>query len=317
MKERFIKIAAVVVAAMMLMCTAACGMKEKNGDGRLTVVCTIFPQYDFVREIAGDKADVRMLVPFGVESHDFGLESLTVADLSLVGRSDLVIFVGGESDEMWIEKIKSSVKDHAEWMALTDIVTGLTEITSASMEEEEDKGEEEYDEHVWTSPKRAAVIVSAITEKLCSLDSVNASFYRSNCEKYLSQLGELDNELTAISEKAKTKTLVFADRFPFRYLCADYGFSFDAAFPACSSSADPSALQITSLCRTARESNAGVIFHMENSKTVYAEKIAESVGAKVMLLHSCHTLTEKEFSSGKNYISIMKQNISNISEAVS
>lgn len=317
MKERFIKIAAVVVAAMMLVCTAACGMKEKNGDGRLTVVCTIFPQYDFVREIAGDKADIRMLLPFGVESHDFGLESLTVADLFLVGKADLVIYVGGESDEAWVKKIRSTVKGNAEWMALTDTVSGLSELTSKSMEKEDGEEEEEYDEHVWTSPKRAADIVCAITEKLCALDPGNSAVYRANCDAYLIKLGELDAELNSAVENARIKTLVFADRFPFRYLCADYGLDFDAAFPACSSSADPSALQITSLCSTAKENGAGVIFHMENSKTVYAERIASAVGAKVMLLHSCHTITEKEFKSGENYISIMKQNIKNITEAVS
>ena len=133
---------------------------------------------------------------------------------------------------------------------------------------------------------------------------------------YISQLEILDKELSAVSSNNGSKKLVFGDRFPFRYLCADYGLQFDAAFPGCSAVSDPSVKQIASLVKSATESGTKTVFYMENSNPVFAEIIAEKIGGKAVLLHSCHTLSRKELDSGLNYLKLMKQNIERIKESL-
>lgn len=313
------KITAIFLAVLLLLPLVGCGSSSKDeSKKRLSVICTIFPQYDFIRNIAGDLVDLKMLVPFGMESHDFSLESLSVADIKNIGASQLVIYTGGESDSKWINELKSSVRGDTKWIALTDIVEPLSEIISDSMNHNHDHGDEheETDEHVWTSPKRAIEIVDFLTDKLAEFDEGNASAYRVNAEKYKSELIELDKELELTVSSSKHKTLIFADRFPFRYLCADYGLSFDAAFSGCSSSTDPSVVQIESLIKSAVQAEARVVFYMENSKQIYAKQIAAKVGAKTLLLHSCHQITKQQFDSGISYTELMKNNINNIKEAL-
>lgn len=313
-----------LLSAVVSVCVG-CGTEAKPSDNRLSVVCTVFPQYDFVRSIAGNKVDVKMLVPLGTESHDFQLENLTVAELKTVATADLVIYVGGESDLGWITELRNTVKDNATWLALTDTVETLEEISSDSMEHihdhehgehSEHEGHTPYDEHVWTSPKRVMTVVRAITDELCRLDSSNAKIYEANCQKYLAELTQLDTELTLAVENGTKTQLIFGDRFPFRYLCADYGLTFDACFSGCSSGVDPSVAQMTSLTKSAMESEAKVIFYMENSNSVFAESVAQKVDGKAELLHSCHTFSKEELKSGVTYLSVMRENIRKISEAL-
>ena len=293
----------------------------------LEIICTVFPQYDFVKNIVGDKANVKMLVPLGTESHDFKLENLTVAELKTIATADLIVYVGGETDGEWIEELRLTVNSNARWCALTEFTPTLKEVLSESMEhnhehehaqehDEPHHTENAFDEHVWTSPKRAVDIVKSLTDIICGLDESNSQFYKLNCETYVSNIMLLDEELKSVVNLALGKKLVFGDRFPFRYLCADYGLEFDAAFPGCSSVSDPSVKQITSLTQTAIESDVKTIFYMENSKPIFAESIAKKVGGKAMLLHSCHTLTRNDIDAGLNYLSLTKQNIERIKEAL-
>ncbi len=319
--RRYLSLALSVLLLLTVM--VGCGTDSVTDD-RMSVVCTVFPQYDFVRNIAGDKVDIKMLVPLGTESHDFQLENLTVSELKTVATADLVIYVGGESDLDWITELNASVKDNAVWLALTDTVETLEEISSDSMEhiyghEHGDHHEHKhtaYDEHVWTSPKSAVAIVNAITDELCRLDPQNLEAYKTNCEKYIKKLNVLNSDLEAACKNSSKNTLIFGDRFPFRYLCTDYGLKFDAAFSGCSSGVDPSVAQMTSLTKSALQSGVKVIFYMENSDPVFAESIAKTVGGKAMLLHSCHTFTKQELDSGVSYLSVMRENIEKIAEAL-
>ncbi len=301
-----------------------CSLPEKNG--HLQIICTVFPQYDFVRNIVKDKADVKMLVPLGTESHDFQLESLTVAELKSVATADLVVYVGGESDSSWINELKSTVKDNGKkWCALTDMTDTLEEVTSESMVdlyERHNHGHSEehthtaYDEHIWTSPKRVIEVVEGLTDILCELDKKNTDAYSDNSKDYIERLTALDKKLVDITAENQGEKLVFGDRFPFKYLFSDYGLAFDAAFAGCSAVSDPSVAQITSLTRTALKERSKVIFHMENSKPIFAQRIAEVVGGRAELLHSCHTLTKEEILGGKDYVSLMNENIVKLSEAL-
>lgn len=316
------RFAAAVTAAFMLILTlSGCGDRTAPDDGKLRVVCTVFPQYDFVREIASDKVELKMLLPLGMESHDFKLENLSIADLKTAGSADLFLYIGGESDSEWVGELRDTLNvKNTKWIALTDMTDTLEEEESDSMTAEgsgeHGHGENGYDEHVWTSPLRAVEITRYIAGVLCELDPDNADFYNANCSSYAERLGGLDAALRSVAESAKRRTLIFADRFPFRYLCADYGIDFDAAFNGCSESGDPSVAQINSLCKTAESTGAPVIFYMENSDPLYARRIAEMTGARPLMLHSCHTVTKDEFSGGATYLSLMKENIGKIAEAL-
>ncbi len=322
------KFIAIALVLLLVFSFSGCLNENAEGDGKLKVVCTIFPQYDFVREIAGDKVDLKMLLPFGMESHDYTLESMSIADIKAVAEADLVIYTGGEGDKRWIETLKETVETDALWLSLTETTELLPVAISSSMQdhhhhdetcdhdhEELHEHSAEYDEHVWTSPKRAVSIVDAITQKLCELDSVNAEIYKINAKAYKDELMILDEQLIKATENKK-QVLIFADRFSFRYLCHDYGLSFDAAFSGCSSTTDPTVAQINSLCVSATTSGAKVIFYMENSNLLYAEGIAERVGATAELLHSCHNVSSREFSNGATYLSLMRNNVQSITEAL-
>ncbi len=315
-----------IILLLVIIAVMFTGCERKTQDNtKLSVVCTVFPQYDFVRNIAKDRADIKMLVPLGTESHDFQLENLTVAELKTVAQADLVIYVGGESDLDWISELKNTVKGDASWIAMTDTVETLEEISSDSMEHIHDHGNDKnhshdghtaYDEHVWTSPRRVIVVVLAITDELCRLDPENGEYYKSNSQQYIAELQKLDSELMTACENGSKNKLIFGDRFPFRYLCADYGIEFDAAFSGCSSGVDPSVAQMTSLTKNAMESDAKVIFYMENSNPVFAESIAKTVKGRAELLHSCHTFSKDEILSGVTYLTVMRENIAKIAEAL-
>lgn len=320
-------IAIILCLVFQISVFSGCAEKNVEQNGKLRVVCTIFPQYDFVRQIAGDKVELKMLLPFGMESHDFSLENMSIADIKSVAEADLVIYTGGEGDKRWIETLKETVHNDALWLALTDTTELLPVVISSSMEDdhrhdetcEHDHDEDhehsrELDEHVWTSPLRAVSAVEAITETLCIADPENAEMYNTNSEKYKRELELLHEELKQATV-GTNGTLIFADRFSFRYLCHDYGLSFDAAFSGCSSTTDPTVAQINSLCVSATTSDAKVIFYMENSNLLYAEGIAERVGAETKLLHSCHNVSRKDFNGGATYISLMKNNVQSITEA--
>lgn len=322
------KLIALALAFLLVFSFSGCSINESESEEKIKVVCTIFPQYDFVRQIAGDKVELKMLLPFGMESHDYNLESMSIADIRAVAEADLVIYTGGEGDKRWIETLRETVDNDALWLSLVETTELLPVAISSSMEDHHHHDENcdhdhesvhehsaEYDEHVWTSPKRVLNIVDVITEKLCELDVSNSESYKENAENYKNELNILSEELIKATEN-KELTLVFADRFSFRYLCHDYGFSFDAAFSGCSSTTDPSVAQINSLCVSAAKSNVKTVFYMENSNTLYAKGIAERVGAATKLLHSCHNVSSKEFSGGATYLSLMKNNVQSITEAL-
>ena len=308
-----------ILVLSLLIGVSLSGCRKEQDDTRLKVVCTVFPQYDFVREIGGELVNAEMLLPFSVESHDFSFDSLTVADLKKIASCDLFIYIGGPSDKDWVGELKKSVKsDRTEYLALIDATDVLNESLSESMEHDHEDHDhletETIDEHIWTSPKRAIEIVDLICAKLCELDKQNSEAYLNNANNYKQRLIEADNKLSKIESSGKK--LIFADRFAFRYLCYDYKISYDAAFPGCSAATDPSVSQIASLTKSAKDSKAKSIFYLENSDPAFAKNIANAIGAKAVMLHSAHTVSKKEFENKISFISILENNILKISEAL-
>ena len=303
----------------MLMLIAGCTPPVDTEE--LTIIATAFPSYDFARQIAGDSATIRMLLSPGAEAHSY---EPTPKDMIDIQNCDLFIYAGGEN-EAWVTDMISSLEiDEDKVIAMLDVVSPLAEETVEGMESDHHHDEscehhhdtEGYDEHVWTSPKNAALIAKAIADKLCRIDPANAAIYAARYEDYEAQLSNLDASFRSVIGGAKRRTVVFGDRFPARYFTQEYGLEYFAAFPGCSADTEPSAATIAFLIDKVKEQNIPVVFSIELSNGRLAAAIAEATGAKVLTFTSCHNLTKEEFDSGATYISLMEQNLANLQEAL-
>ena len=304
-----------VLCSMALLC-ALCVPSALASEGTLSIVCTIFPAYDFAQQLAGDTAQVRLLLPPGSESHSYEPSPRDIIDIQ---EADLFLYAGGESDH-WVDEILSSMGDAApRTFRLTDCVTLLAEETSASMEQEHDHGEEatEMDEHVWTSPKNAMLIVAQLCAALCEIAPQNAPAYEDVLTAYLTELEALDAAFEETVAGGKRDLIVFGDRFPFRYFAHDYHLRYDAAFPGCSEDSEPSVRTVISLVETVRAEQVPVIFYIEFSSRKTADVLAEETGAKELLFHSCHNVSAEELEGGATYLSLMWNNVAALKEALS
>ena len=292
---------------------------------KISVISTIFTPYDFIRQIAGDKAEITMLLPPGSESHSY---EPTPQDIIKIQNCDVFVYVGGDSDT-WVREVLDSM-DMGKMKIITlmdcvdvveeEIVEGMEDGHGHSYgeenEHEEDSHEHETDEHVWTSPKNAKIIVQKISEALCGTDPINAVLYKQNADAYISQLDELDAKFQAVVDNAVRRTLVFGDRFPFRYFADAYGLAYFAAFPGCSAETEASAATVAFLIDKIKTEGIPVVFHVELSNRKMANTIGEETGARVLLLHACHNVTKDEMSEGAGYIDLMNQNVENLKEAL-
>jgi zinc transport system substrate-binding protein len=293
-------------------------------DGKITVTATIFPPYDFTRAIAGDRVNLNMLLPPGAESHSY---EPSPRDIISIQRSDVFIYIGGESDS-WVDRILNSMDTkNMKIIRLMDAVDVVEEEIVEGMEEEYEEaeaaleaigasGEEEpeYDEHIWTSPRNAALMARAIAEGLSEKDKTNAEFYRKNTDAYTARLDELDAAFRQVVSGAKRRTIVFGDRYPFRYFSDAYGLSYFAAFPGCSTETEPSAATVAFLINKIRAENIPVVFHIELSNEKMADTIAEETGAKKRLLHAVHNISKRDFDNGATYLDSMTLNVDTLRE---
>ncbi len=291
---------------------------QDTGD-KLNIVTTIFPQYDFARQITKDKAEITMLLAPGVESHSY---EPTPQDIIKIQKSDVFIYVGGESDE-WVKEILESIDtSKMAVINLMDCVEPVKEEIVEGMEEEKDEehkdGEEEieYDEHIWTSPRNAMLITNKIAEELSRIDSKNAVEYKKNAADYIKELQKLDKDFQSVVNSGKRKTIAFGDRFPFRYFADAYGLSYTAAFPGCSTDTEPSAATIAYIIDKVKNENLPVIYYIEFSNHKVADSISEATGAKAMLLHSCHNVSRKDLEKGVTYLELMRKNVESLKEAL-
>jgi len=309
-----------ITLATLLFGVIGCKQKNtitRNTNGGLNVTTTNFPPFDFVRNIAGDKVNLFMLLPPGAESHSF---EPSPKDIITIKNSGIFIYGGGEGD-IWVDRILESMNTSkmiiVRMMDAVDVVE--EEIVEGMEEEPAIPGEEEetaYDEHIWTSPRNAILIIGAITEALCKADSANADFYRQNAAAYSNELVKLDAAFNDTVAGAKRKTIVFADRFPFRYFADAYGLTYFAAFPGCSTETEPSAGTVKFLIDKIRAEKIPVVFHIELSNERMADTISGETGAKKLLFHACHNISKKDFEAGLGYLDLMRGNVENLREAL-
>ena len=300
---------------ILLLCCAqaltGCGQREaqEEEDGRLRIVATVFPAYDFARAAAGELADVRLLLPPGTESHSY---EPTPADILAVQECDLFLYLGGESDA-WVETILAAADRQGTDLKMLDCVDLLEEETTEGMETEEHghgPGDVvEMDEHVWTSPKNAAAITRAIGQTLGQVDPAHAEDFAAGAEAYAGELEALDREFADFFASRPDGVLVFGDRFPLRYFAAEYGVEYYAAFPGCSTQTEPSAATVAFLTELVRDRHVSTVWYIEFSNHLVADSIAEAAGAETAMFHTCHNVTQAEMDGGATYLSLMRGNL--------
>ena len=375
---------------------------DSNYSTQLRVVATIFPQYDFVRQIAGDKVELNMLLSPGMESHGF---EPTPRDIIMINDADLFIYIGGHGD-IWVDRILTSLeRPDIRTVALIDLVDAVKGDLVEGMEpghshlhhdhghshshnhhhdidddydhghdhdddvddhdhghdhdhmhdhdddvDDHDHGhdhthghghddsddddddthehshshshdhahhhEPHYDEHVWTCPRNAILIVETLTDILAELDPANAEFFRNNAEAYIAELEKLDSAFAEVVANGARSTLVFGDRFPFRYLTDTYKLTYFAAFTGCSAETQASPATIAFLIQKVQEENIPVVLHIEFSNKFIANTIAEATGARLLEMHSLHNVSHADFSAGVTYLDLMRRNVETLREAL-
>ncbi len=311
MIRKNIKTAAVIAAMLPMMFMTSCG--EQQQSDKLSIVTTIFPPYDFAREITDGSCDIQILLKPGQESHSY---EPTIKDILAIENCDLFIYTGGESD-VWVEDMLKSFDEPVNALRLIDICD-VKEEAEIGAEHDHHDNEEEHsiDEHVWTSLHNAQDICGGICNAVCAIDSENADEYQKNCSAYCEKLKQLDGEFSSVVNGAKRKTLVFGDRFPFRYLADDYGLECYAAFSGCSDETEPSAATFAYLIDKIESEGLPDVLYIEFSAENAARAIAEQTGCNARLFHSCHNVTQEEMQNGVSYISLMEDNLQVLKEAL-
>jgi len=307
------KIFFICTLILLICCLCSCAAPAEHSDD-LHIVSTIFPSYDFARQICGDYAELTLLIPPGDEIHSY---EPSLEDIAVLSDCDLFICAGGESDRWTTDIISASDNEDILVLSMLDLVDPCTAEHSESMQKDHDHHDhEEPDEHVWTTPKNAAIIAQAICDAASSLDEKNAPHYRSSTASYLAELAALDAEYAAALNSAENRFLVFAERFPFRYLAEEYHLEYDAAFSGCSSDTEPSLATIAHLIEKVKEETANAVFYIEFSDTTVADMIAKATDTKAMMLHSCQNVTKEDFDSGVTYLTLMQKNLETLKEAL-
>ena len=318
MKKVLDKLIIFTLICIMVVPLSACGRKSIDDD-RLLIVTTLFPQYDFTRQIAGDKADVKLLLSPGMEAHSY---DPTPSDIASINESDLFIYTG-DNMETWAAKLIKGLEKDVNVLDVSkgvDIIKTEDEEGHHHDEDEEEHGHEGhnhiYDPHIWTSISNAKIMVSNIVDELVQIDAENADYYRKNADKYLEQLTELDNEFKEVVRNSDVKTIYFADKFAMYYFVHDYGLNYVSAYDSCSSETEPSAKLVAKMIDEVKENNAPAIFYAELSNHKAADTISEETNTKEYLLHSCHNISKDEYKKGVTYISLMKQNLENLKKGL-
>ena len=309
-----------------------CGSSSASGSGskKLSIVTTIFPEYDWVRNIVGDRekdVDLTMLLDNGVDLHSY---QPSTDDIVKISKCDIFIYVGGESDE-WVEDtLKQAANKEMIVIDLLDVLGDKvkTEEHKEGMEhdhddhdesEHEHEDEEEKDEHVWLSLKNASALCEHICDKICEKDSAGKETYKSNTKAYIEKLEKLDKQYKEAVDAAGNKTLVFADRFPFRYLTDDYGLDYFAAFAGCSAESEASFETVVFLAKKVDELGLKSIVQIEGSKGDIAKTVKDNTKSKdqqILTLDSLQSVTKKDVDGGLTYLGEMEKNLGVIKDAL-
>ena len=354
--KKLIRFAISLCLIVTVMVTASgCNMGKYASldESKPLIVTTLFPQYDFARQLVKDKAEVVLLLSPGVEAHDF---EPTPSDIILINKADLFIYTGDDM-EPWVARILDSIdNDNLTILNVSEGVETICEEENrehnhvhndkASEKENYDENKESHNEevhdedasegniilgsdehaghdhshgadpHIWTSPVNAMKMVENIEEALVKIDSGNAEFYKDNAHEYIQSLEDIDTQFRDIVAKSDTKTIYFGGRFAMSYFAHEYGLNYVAAFDSCQAESEPSARLIVKIIDLMREENVIYIFHEEMIDPKAARIIADEINGEALLLHSCHNVSKAEMAAGATYLSLMEKNVENLRKAL-
>ena len=319
------KITTIFMAVIMMIgCFSGCGKTTVSDidDNKIKIVTTIFPEYDWVMNILGDNRDnveVTMLLDNGVDLHNY---QPNAQDILKINTCDLFIYVGGESDE-WVEDVlKTSTNKNFTTINLMDTLhdTLKEEETKEGMQEENEEEEgSEYDEHIWLSLKNAGAAVKAISESIQKIDPQNAEIYKNNTSAYIKNLKQLDKEYEDVVNSSTCRTLLFGDRFPFRYMIEDYGLEYYAAFKGCSAESEASFETINFLSGKINELGLKNIIVIDGNNETIAKAIIDNTDTKdqnILRMDSLQSTTLNDANAGVTYLEIMRNNLSVLKDAL-
>ena len=306
----------ILTACLGIGLLSGCTLSGAQSGDSLQVVTTVFPSYDFVRQLTGEDAQVSLLLTPGAESHAY---EPTPADVLRIQQCDLFVYIGGES-EVWVDDILKSLEGkEIRTLRLFDVISPLEEeeIEGSELEAADDHDHEtEYDEHIWTSPKNAIAMSGAIAEALSGADPEHAAEYDQRLEAYTKELTDLDTAFAQAVSAGKRQEIVFGDRFPFRYLAQAYGLECYAAFSGCNSETEASPATMSFLIERVKQDKIPLVFYTESSNHKIADRIAEATGAGTAMLHSCNNVSKEEMESGATYVSLMQKNLAALKQAL-
>ena len=324
------KYISIILAAIMIAgCLSACSSEKDQTGGtsdKIQIVTTIFPEYDWIKNILGENpgdVEVTMILDSGVDLHSY---QPTADDIQKISTCDMFVYVGGESDE-WVEDaLKEATNKEMVVINLLDVLGNSVkeEEVAEGMEaeeEEEESGEKEpeYDEHVWLSLRNTSVIVGVLSEKIQTIDPENTELYKQNTEAYNDNLNALDKQYQEVVSGASVRTLLFGDRFPFRYLTDDYGLDYYAAFVGCSAETEASFETVTFLAQKVDELSLRSVMTIEGTDHRIAETIIQNTKTKdqqILTMDSMQSVTAKDVEEGVTYLSVMEGNLSILKEAL-
>ena len=305
-------------------------MDNKKSDDKVEVIATLFPQYDFVKQIGGDKVNVTLLLPPGAESHTY---EPTPQDMIKIDESDLFVYTGEEM-EPWASSLISGMEKE---INVLDLSTTVDLINVEEFEEEHgyetDEAHEEndnkddnhadtdehhhsYDPHIWLNPLYAIQMIRSIENELCQVDPENEEFYRNNSNEYINQIELLDAEIEQTINSSRTRKIAFGGAFAYSYFIERYDLEFVTAYQACGENTEPSTKQVKDVIDYINENKLPVIFYKEYTNGNVARTISEETGAKMLVFNTVHNLSKEEIENGATYLSIMRQNLANLKEAL-
>lgn len=282
---------------------------------KINVIVTLYPEYDFVKKIGGEKVDVSRLIGAGVEVHTY---EPSVKDMKKIADSDLFIYTG-DSMEPWVKTITDSIDSknivncskNIELIEMDNFMKQYS-ILEESKENHEAEHNYEYDGHIWLNPQNAIIMVDTICEKLVEIDPENKNYYENNSEKYKEDLRKLDKEIEEGLKKANIDTLIFGGEFAYAYFCERYNLNVITAYSACGEGLDPSVSKIKEIIDYINSNSIDKVFYEELSEGTVAKMISEETEAKSVVFNTIHNVSQEEINNGENYISIMKENLERI-----
>ena len=324
-----------IITVIIINCT---NINSKQSD-KIEIIATLFPQYDFAKQIGGDKVNVTLLLPPGSESHTY---EPTPQDMININNSSLFIYTGEEM-EPWAENLIDGVKND---IKVLDLSTTVNLINVEEFEEEYCSGEDcehshehengqyasadaenehgqeieshnhSYDPHIWLNPQYAIQMVNSILEQLCEIDPENKEYYQNNATEYIKQIQALDIEFEETVNLASNRKIAFGGAFAYAYFIEKYNLEFISAYQTCGENAEPSTTQVKKVIDYINENKIPVIFYKEYTTGNIARTIAESTNAEMLVFHTVHNVSKEELGNGASYVSVMMQNLENLKKAL-